>query len=109
MPDMHVFMWRLVPGEKVSEAIIDAAVEFELDIGIKAEFAFIRQIPNGAEEFDEVKGITLIQAGWVPVGQVVISGMGLGFDYRNSPAIDLMLKERMNLQNMVEGYGGAHG
>jgi len=80
MGDQYIFMWRLVPGEKVSEAIVDAAVEFELDTGIKAEFAFIRRIPQGAEEFAVVKGITLVQAGWVPKGQVVISGMGLGFD-----------------------------
>jgi hypothetical protein len=72
-----VLAWSLTPGEKVSAAIRDAAQEYALKCGDNAVFAFIREIPSGAEEFVDVAGATLVLADWVPSGFVVLVRGGM--------------------------------
>lgn len=62
---------------KVSPVILAAAEAFALATGLDPEFCFLRQLPPGAEEFIEVRGMTLIQADWVPAGQVAVGRSGL--------------------------------
>lgn len=68
--------WALTPGERVSKAISEAALEYAAKCGEDAQFAFIRTLPAGAEEFVEVAGASLILAEWVPVGFVVLARGG---------------------------------
>lgn len=65
-------VWRLLEGERVSEAIRAAREKFELTTREAAQFAFLRSMPKGAEEGMEVHGCVLIEAGWAPERCVVI-------------------------------------
>jgi hypothetical protein len=64
-------------GGKVSKVIIEAGETFALSTGLDPQFAWIRVIPAGAQEFVEVRGMTLIQADWVPAGQVAVGRGGI--------------------------------
>jgi hypothetical protein len=78
--------WALTPGERVSKAIGDAALEYAAKCGNEAHFAFIRTLPVGAMEFVEVAGVTLALADWVPVGFVVLARGGtqrIGDDFQH--------------------------
>jgi len=72
---------KIEPGQKVSRLIMDAGVEFAIQTGKQPEFAFVSQLPAGAEEFVDVKGITLLLAAWVPAGHVAVGrGASQQFD-----------------------------
>ena len=62
------------PGQKFSRAIRITGEQFRAQFGTPA-VALVREIPAGAEEFDEIDGITLVQADWVQERFVV---MGYG-------------------------------
>ena len=82
--------WALNPGEKVSKAIGDAALEYAAKCGVDAQFAFIWALPAGAVEFAEVAGVTLVLANWVPNGFVVLARGGtqrIGEEYRKSSRV----------------------
>ena len=66
----------VAPGEKVSKAICEAGKQFRAAFGKEAEVAFIRTIPQGAEEFIEIQGMTLVQADWVQERFVAICRRG---------------------------------
>lgn len=70
----------LEPGERVSEAIRAAAGEFCAAHGPGDVFAWVGRLPGGAEEFAELRhdgGLaTLVLAGWVPAGCVVVGRGG---------------------------------
>jgi len=72
-----VLAWSLTRGEKVSKAISDAAMYFLARNGMEAVFAFISELPQGADEFVEVAGGSLIVAEWVPAGFVVLARGGM--------------------------------
>ncbi|PKN91088.1 MAG: hypothetical protein CVU44_20955 [Chloroflexi bacterium HGW-Chloroflexi-6] len=73
--------WPLVAWhygqQRVSEAMAEAGVAFALATGRDPLFALIRQMPARAEEFVEVKGITLLQADWVPTGYLAVGRGGM--------------------------------
>lgn len=71
---------KIEPGQKVSRLIVDAGVDFAIQTGKQPEFAFVNQLPAGAEEFVDVKGITLVLAAWVPTGYVAV-GRGATQDF----------------------------
>ena len=68
---------RVLPGQKVSTAIRDAAHGFTTATNAEAQYAFVRSIPGGAEEFMELDGVVLVQAGWVPARCVAIGRGGM--------------------------------
>ena len=73
-------------GEKVSKVIIVAAEAFANEAGLDPEFAFVKVIPQGADELVEVRGMILLRADWLPDGQVAVgrSGMeSIGEKYRH--------------------------
>jgi uncharacterized protein (DUF2461 family) len=72
-----MMVWHVAQGEKVSKQIIQAAEQFALSIGLDPAYAFMATLPAGAEEFAEVKGITLVRADWVPAGFVCVGRGGL--------------------------------
>lgn len=65
-------VWRMLDGERVSDAIRAARELFELRTGQAASYAFVRTIPNKAEEGMDVHGCVLIQAEWAPEKCVVV-------------------------------------
>lgn len=71
----------LQAGERVSETIIEAAAIFMNAAGQGDCYAFVRSIPAGAHEFAEVVCdggvVVLVQAAWVPAGQVAVGRGGL--------------------------------
>lgn len=77
----RVALVTLQAGERVSEAIIDAAEIFMNAAGRGDCYAFVRSIPAGAHEFADVvcNGgvVVLVQAAWVPAGQVAVGRGGL--------------------------------
>ncbi len=81
MPVEHgvwpVLAWSLAPGERVSQAIAEAAGVFARENGVEAQFAFMWEIPAGGEEFAEIGEVTLVQADWAPVGFVVLACGGM--------------------------------
>ena len=76
----RVAMAYLQSGERVSQAIIEAAKVFRDEIGREDCFAFVRSIPVGADEFAEIVtpdgAITLILASWMPPSAVAVGWGG---------------------------------
>jgi hypothetical protein len=72
-----MMVWSLAQGEKVSRQIMAAAERFALAMGMDPQFAFVRSIPTGAEEFVDVRGVTLVRADWVPEGFICLGRGGL--------------------------------
>lgn len=71
-----VVLRNIEPCVKVAKLIVEAGAEFELEMGRVAQYAFVRDIPEGAGEGMEVKGIMLILADWVECGQVAVGAGG---------------------------------
>ena len=76
----RVAMAILEKGERVSQAIIEAAKVFRAEVAREDCFAFIRSIPVGADEFAEIVTpdgtITLILASWMPPSAVAVGWNG---------------------------------
>lgn len=72
-----VVAWRVGAGERVSEAMVEAGTIFALSTGRDPMFAFTRRMPLQAEEFVDVKGISLVQADWVPNGFLAVGRGGM--------------------------------
>lgn len=70
----RAFFRSLRRGERVSVATLDAAADFELRSGEPAQYAYIAQIPSGAQDGVEVSGVMLLRAAWVPDGYVAVIG-----------------------------------
>lgn len=68
--------WWIGDGT-VRRSMLDAGMAFAVEFGADPQFAFIREIPMGAQEFMEVGGICLGQAEWVPVGFLVVTSGGM--------------------------------
>lgn len=66
-----------IGDDKASKAILDGAEAFALASGVDAQYAFLKQVPAKAEEFADVKGITLMRASWVPDGFIAIARGGM--------------------------------
>ena len=62
----------VAPGEKFSRAIIQAGHTYAETFGNPADFAYVREIPAGAQEFAELDGMTLVATDWVQPRFVVV-------------------------------------
>jgi hypothetical protein len=65
-------VWHVEPGEKVSRAIIAASELYAQKTGKPALLALVHQVPAGAEELVEVRGVTLVRQEWVEPGFVLV-------------------------------------
>lgn len=74
--DWAIAVWWLA-GQRVSQAMLEAGVQFALETGKSPQYALINRIPPKAEEFVEAHGMTLIQENWVPVGFLVVTAGGM--------------------------------
>lgn len=66
--------WRLLEGQRVSQAIQFAAEVYAQGWGRAARFAWMRSMPKGAEEGLEVCGCTLVAASRVLEQCVFVGG-----------------------------------
>lgn len=67
-------VWRLMDGERVSDAILCAANMFSHAVGFLPKFAFVRTLPEKAEWGQEVHGCLLFAAEWLPRHCVAVGG-----------------------------------
>ena len=67
-------MWKFLPGERVSDVIKFVADWYFAQTHHHAEFAFMKQLPKGAEIGIEVDGCMLMEADWALPGCVLIGG-----------------------------------
>jgi hypothetical protein len=65
-------IWRMVAGERVSTAIQEAAKLFKREHGRQPEFAWLKTIPKGAEQY--VEDVELLQVDWAYPGCVMVGG-----------------------------------
>lgn len=66
-----------IGSDRLSQAMVAAGEEFAVTLGVNPNYAFMRSIPAVTQEFVEVKGICLVQCGWVPTGFVVVTAGGM--------------------------------
>ena len=59
-------------GGKFSRAIMQAGKMFLEQFGCTADFAYVCEIPPGAQEFAELDGMTLVSTDWVQPRFVVV-------------------------------------
>jgi len=69
---IRVLLWALDKGQRVSEQIVDAAKEYLKLVGNEAKTCLMRNIPKGAEEYQLVDDVMLIEAAWVPAGFIAL-------------------------------------
>ena len=71
-----VMAWHIGTA-KVGRAMLEAGEAWALLYGIDPPYAFIRNIPQGAEQFVELGGICLLSAEWVPEGFLAVGAGGM--------------------------------
>ena len=68
-----IFVARvLITGDRVSEKIKDAALEFLQLFQDLPGFAFVSKLPRGVENGVEVDGVMLFEAEWMPPKMVMV-------------------------------------
>ncbi len=67
-------VWRLLEGERVSDAILSAANMYLHAVGYAPKFAFTRTLPPRAEWGQDVFGCLLFAAEWLPRNCVAVGG-----------------------------------
>jgi hypothetical protein len=70
----RVVAWKLMPGERMSEAISLAKCSYIKLFVRSPRFAFTRTLPRAVENGVEVDGVMLLQAEWALPGCVMIGG-----------------------------------
>lgn len=66
--------WKLMPGERMSEAIRSALVYYTRYCSRFPQYAFARTLPKTIESGIDVDDLILLQADWVPPGCLLIGG-----------------------------------
>jgi hypothetical protein len=70
----RLLVWMFLPGERVSKVVEFAANWYFQQTHHRPQFAFMKRLPQGAENGTEVDGCILIQAEWALDGCVMIGG-----------------------------------
>ena len=70
----RLVVWKFMPGERVSEVIRCVADWYFVQTHQRPGYAFLRSLPSGAENGQEVEGVMLMQAEWALPGCVMIGG-----------------------------------
>ncbi len=66
--------WKLIPGERVSEAMKDAVLEYFMRAHRLPNYAFMRRLPHAVENGIDVEGLILLEAEWALEGCLLIGG-----------------------------------
>lgn len=75
---LDVVLWRLDKGQSLRDGAIKAAVAYLEKIGRWPNRVAMRKLPAGAQAFEVYRGesetamVTPVEAGWVPIGYVVM-------------------------------------
>ena len=72
----RLMMVHFAYAERVSEVIKLGGVEFFARIHFAPGFAFVRELPRGADDGMDVHGLVLLRAEWMPAQCVAIGGCG---------------------------------
>ena len=67
-------VWKLMPGERVSEIISHVANWYFCSAHHRPQYAFMARLPKGVDNGVEVDGVTLLEADWALSGCVMIGG-----------------------------------
>jgi hypothetical protein len=74
-------LWKLEPGERVSEALKQAVAAYGQRFKCFPDYAFMRKLPKTIEDGFEVDDVTLLVSSWVPAGCVAVcKGDDHGFE-----------------------------
>ena len=68
------YVWRLLDGQKVSDAVRTAAEVFEQATGWAPKYAFARPFPHRADWGQDVHGCILLEATWLPKNCIAVGG-----------------------------------
>lgn len=69
-------IWHLDSMQKVSTSIIQAGEAYQKERGCEPDLVLIKTLPLGAEEFLEIRNMTLVVADWIPDGFIVVAKTG---------------------------------
>lgn len=69
-------LWKLEPGQRVSEAFRDAYPVYLESFHIFPDHAFMRRLPREIDNGFELSGVMFIEAEWVPAGCIVLGNGG---------------------------------
>src|SRR3990172_6213810 len=72
----RLMMVSYVYAARVSECIGLAAESFFAGTHFRPRFAFVRELPKGAEDGMEIDGVMLMEAEWMPSRCVAVGGRG---------------------------------
>lgn len=67
-------VWKLLPGDRVSEVIEHVAEWYFASAGQRPQFGWMRKLPAGAECGMEIAGVMLLEAEWALDGCVMVGG-----------------------------------
>lgn len=68
----NVVLWHIRPGQRANQAVREAALAYALNLDKDPQFAFMCDLPRGAEEGMEVGKLMLIRDGSIPKGFVLL-------------------------------------
>jgi len=70
----RVVVWKIMPGERMSEAIVAAYLQYSMLFGRMPNFAFTKQLPKTVEHGHEVFGVMLLESDWAIRGCLMVGG-----------------------------------
>ena len=70
----RLVVWKMLPGERVSEVIPRMAEWYFTQTKHRPQFAFIKQLPKAVDNGIEVEGCTLLEVDWALIGCVMVGG-----------------------------------
>jgi hypothetical protein len=68
----EMVLWKLLPGERVSEVLKEMVRLFGARFQSFPDYAFMRKLPKTIENGFEVNDVTLLEAEWVPAGCIAV-------------------------------------
>lgn len=70
----RLVLYKFTKRERVSEIVSYVADWFFVQTGHRPQYAFLRELPRGAENGMEVDGVMVMQAEWALSGCVMVGG-----------------------------------
>ena len=68
----EMVLWKLAPGERVSQALKEALGVYAMRFKAFPAYAFLRKLPSTIENGFEAEEMCLFEAEWVPAGCIAI-------------------------------------
>jgi hypothetical protein len=75
----EMVLWKLAPGERVSEVLVSMMAVFGERFTYFPDYAFMRKLPRTIENGFEMSDVMFLEAEWVPPGCIAVcKGVGYG-------------------------------